>query len=81
MLRTLRCFSPKHVAVRDDRAEWSYGLGLAAQGDIASTLHRPVLSVLPIGIAVNQLMPDPVNNAAFEALAIKMQALPTGGTI
>lgn len=71
----------KHVAVRDDRAGWSYRVGPAAQGDVEATLHRAVLSVLPVGIVVNQFMLDPLNNAALEALGTRFQELPTGTTI
>ncbi len=71
----------KHVAVRDDRAGWSYRLGPAAQDDVEATLHRAVLSVLPVAVVVNQFMPNPVNKAALEALGTRFHALPTGTTI
>ena len=71
----------KHVKVRDDRVGWAYSMGPAVQGDIESTLHRALLAVLPMGVVVNQFMPDPVNSAALDALGTRFQALPTGTTI
>ena len=40
-----------------------------------------MLAVLPVGVVVNQFMPDPVNNAALKELGNRLQALPTGTTI
>ncbi len=71
----------KHVDSNADGSGWGYKIGPAQQGEIESTLHRAMLAVLPVGVVVNQFMPDPVNNAALKALGNRLQALPTGTTI
>lgn len=71
----------KHVAVHSNGSGWSYRLGPAAKDDITATLHRAVLSVLPLGIVVTQLLSDTANNTDLAALSERFQALPTGSTI
>lgn len=71
----------KHVEVRDDGSGWSYRMGPARQEEIEATLHRTTLSVLPVGIVVNQLMPDAANNSALESLSERFRTLPAGATI
>lgn len=71
----------KHVAVHSSGSGWSYRLGAAAKDDITATLHRAVLSVLPIGVVVTQLFSDTKNNADLAALSERFSTLPTGAII
>ena len=71
----------KHLLANADRTGWTYKFVSAERGDVTSTLHRTVLAALPVGIVINQLVPDIRNDAELADLGDRFQALPTGTLI
>ena len=70
-----------HIARLPDKEGWVYRVGPGEPGDIAATLHWAVLSIMPVCVAVTQIVPDTVGNAAVVALADRFKALPTGNFV
>ena len=71
----------KHVGTFEDGPGWNYKMDPGSREEIASTLHRALLAVMPVGIVVTQMLPDSDGYLAVLALADRLQTLPDGMTI
>lgn len=66
-----------HVTIALDRSGWCYRWDDGNSDENAATLHDAIRMALFIGIGITQLIDDTQNNAAFQPLISRFQAMPT----